>query len=231
MIGLGSLRSSGTFFFRFGWRGKGSHEEWWYREATMRLLSLLLVHFAEVAPFKSESYHQADPCFYVVATGFRREDWLAASLESRLREAIELIVKCERVDDLPRCIETMAEFATEEMHTRIDGLLDMVARMRAIGLSSRKTVEVQGRESPEAAVWISPVPYSLTMQRLRENMERYGKISYIKRRAHPVGVGADALIQFMQPAHATQALEAINSLKVLGHSVNARRVSEIKEKQ
>ena len=33
------------------------------------------------------------------------------------------------------------------------------------------------------------------------------EIAYIKRRSHAIGVGADALIQFAQPAHAAYALE------------------------
>jgi len=230
MLGLGSLKAGGTFFFRFGWRGRGSHEEHWYREATMRLFAVLLAHFQEVLPFKSEIYHSADPCFYVVASGFGLEAYKTAALEGRLRDAIKYILTCESVHDLPWCIETLAEFATPEMQTRTDEILDLVGRLRAIGLSSRKTVEVQGRESPEAAIWISPVPFSLTLQRLRENMERYGKIAHIRRKSHPIGVGADALIQFMQPAHATQALEAVNEMKVLGGSVVAKRLSAVKEK-
>ena len=52
-------------------------------------------------------------------------------------------------------------------------LLDKVGRVRAIGLSSRSTV--QTRENPEAQLVISPVPYQLTMQVLRERMENFGK--------------------------------------------------------
>ena len=54
----------GTFFFRFGWRGRGDQEEYWYREARlycfsgdvftchglqaiMRLLGLVIVFFDE----------------------------------------------------------------------------------------------------------------------------------------------------------------------------------------
>ena len=37
----------------------------------------------------------------------------------------------------------------------------------------------------------------------------FAEIAYIKRRSHAIGVGADALIQFAQPAHAACALEAI----------------------
>ena len=36
----------------------------------------------------------------------------------------------------------------------------------------------------------------------------FAEIAYIKRRSHAIGVGADALIQFAQPAHAACALEA-----------------------
>ncbi|CAE8651158.1 unnamed protein product, partial [Polarella glacialis] len=230
MLGMGSLRSGGTFFFRFGWRGRGAGEEAWYREATMRLFALILAHFSEVAPFKSMSYHQADPCFYVVATGFRRDAYAEGDLQSKLQESIASIVKCDRVHDLPSCIEFLAEFVTADMLERINGMLDLVGRMRAIGLSSRKNVEAGGRDNPEAALWVSPVPFSLTMPRLKEIMERHGKIANIRRRAHPVGVGADAHIQFMQSIHATAALEAINTLKVLGSSVSAKRFSDLIDK-
>ncbi|CAJ1351402.1 unnamed protein product [Effrenium voratum] len=222
MLGLGKLNVGGTFFFRFGWRGRGAQEENWYREAIMRLLGLILVVFDQVFPFKSEMYHQADPCFYVVATGFRRKGYEEASLETRLQEAIVRIIACDAVDDLPQCIETLAEFSTPENHQRIDELLDRVGRVRAIGLSSRHTVEAGGRESPEAQLIISPVPYQLTMQVLRERMECFGKIAYLRRRSHAIGVGADALIQFVQPAHAKMALEAVNDMKVLGGTVIAR---------
>ncbi|CAE7514041.1 RPL37A [Symbiodinium natans] len=231
-LGLGMLKTGGTFFFRFGWRGRGDQEEHWYREAIMRLLGLVITFFDEVFPFKSEIYHQADPCFYVVAKGFQRpgrckcvniSGYESATLETRLKSAIQSIIACEAVGDLPECIETLAEYSTPENHERIDELLDTVSRVRAIGLSSRTTVEV--RESPEAQLVIRPVPYHLTMPRLRERMECYGKIAYIRRRSHPVGVGADALIQFVQPAHARMALEAVNEMKVLGGTVVARSPS------
>eukprot|EP00434_Breviolum_minutum_P029709 symbB.v1.2.026264.t2/scaffold2611.1/size89775/8 len=186
----------------------------------MRLLGLILTSFDEVFPFKSEIYHQADPCFYVIAAGFRRGGYDESLLETRLRDAIQSIIACESHEDLPQCIETLAEFSTPENHQRIDELLDKVGRVRAIGLSSRNTV--QTRESPEAQLVISPVPYQLTMQVLRERMECFGKIAYIKRRSHAIGVGADALIQFAQPAHAACALEAVNDMKVLGPQVIAR---------
>jgi len=221
-LGLGKLREGGTFFFRFGWRGRGDQEDHWYREAIMRLLGLILAVFKEVLPFKSEIYHQADPCFYVVAAGFDREGYVSGALESRLGEAIQSIIACQDVGDLPQCIETLAEFSTPENHQKIDELLDTVGRVRAIGLSSRSTVEAGGRESPEAQLIIRPVPYHLTMQRLRERMEQFGKIAYIRRRSHAIGVGADALIQFVQPAHAKMALEAVNEMKVLGGTVIAR---------
>merc|ERR1719401_3411009 len=102
-------------------------------------------------------------------------------------------------------------------------MLEAVGRLRAIGMASRHRVEAGGR-NPEAALYISPVPFSLTLQRLRERLERHGKISHIRRRDHPVGVGADAIVQFAQPAHATSALQAISELKILGPNVTARRV-------
>ncbi|CAE7707514.1 unnamed protein product [Symbiodinium pilosum] len=203
-LGLGMLKKGGTFFFRFGWRGRGDQEEYWYREAIMRLLGLVIAFFDEVFPFKSEIYHQADPCFYVVAAGFQRSGYESAALDTR----------SVHTRFLQGCIETLAEFSTPASQQRIDELLDTVSRVRAIGLSSRSTVEAGGRESPEAQLIIRPVPYHLTMQRLRERMECYGKIAYIRRRSHAVGVGADALIQFVQPAHAKMALEVGTSCKL-----------------
>merc|ERR1711988_1381909 len=111
---------------------------------------------------------------------------------------------------------------------RVTEMLDEVGRKRAIGLASRHRVEA-ARSGPEAALWISPVPFSLTMQRLRERLERCGKIANLKRRAHPVGVGADALVQFTQSSHATAALEAVNETKILGPNVVARRLSEVQK--
>lgn len=228
-LGLSRLRSGGTLLFRFGWRGKGANEELWYKEATTLLLAFILSHFNEVIPFKSEFSHNADATFYMVASGFLQEDFAREGLVERLREAMDYIVQCENVDDLPWCMETLQPYATEEMRAKADEMLETVGRLRAIGLASRHKVEGP-RENPEAALWISPVPFSLTMQRLRERLERYGKISFIRRRAHAIGVGADALIQFTQPAHASAALEAIQQLKVLGESVAARRFSDIKTK-
>merc|ERR1712216_757455 len=123
--------------------------------------------------------------------------------------------------------EVMAEFATTEMRERTEELLDAVGKLRAIGVSSRRHHEGDGRPTPAAAIWISPVPMSLTMQKIREILERYGKISYVRRRAHAVGVGADALVQFTQPAHATCALKAVTDMMVLGQGVKATRVSEL----
>merc|ERR1712217_275217 len=88
LLGLGRLRAGGTFFFRFGWRGRGVNEEEWYRQATIRLFAFVFAHFMEVVPFKSEFSHQADSSFYVVASGFRRDAYGASSLEKKLREAI-----------------------------------------------------------------------------------------------------------------------------------------------
>jgi hypothetical protein len=228
LLGLGRLASGGSLCFRFGWRGRGANEELWYREATHLLFALILSHFAEVAAFKSEFSHQADASFYLVAAEFRRDDFVAASLGTRLREAIDRVVACEKVVDLPWCMETLAPYLTDDFRERITEMLDEVGRKRAIGLASRHRVEA-ARSSPEAALWISPVPFSLTMQRLRERLERYGKITKLQRRAHPIGVGADALVQFVQTAHATAALEAVNDMKLLGASVVAKRCSEMQK--
>ncbi|CAK9094786.1 unnamed protein product [Durusdinium trenchii] len=229
MLGLGMLKAGGTFFFRFGWRGRGVQEEHWYREAIMRLLGLVLAYFDEVFPFKSEIYHQVQFLWNLLLqfVSARREHFMHTpiSLGTRLSSAIQKIIICQAYEDLPECIETLAEFSTPENHQRIDELLDKVGRVRAIGLSSRSTV--QAKESPEAQLVISPVPYHLTMQVLRQRMECFGKIAYIRRRSHAIGVGADALIQFAQPAHAACALEAVNDMKVLGPTVIARPAGRI----
>jgi len=125
-------------------------------------------------------------------------------------------------------MEFMAPYLTDDLRERITEMLDLVGRKRAVGLASRHRVEAE-RSSPEAALWISPVPFSLTMQRLRESLERIGKIANLKRRSHPIGVGADALVQFTQRSHCTAALEAINDNKILGASVVARRLSDVQK--
>ncbi|CAK9014604.1 U4/U6.U5 tri-snRNP-associated protein 1 (SNU66 homolog) (hSnu66) (Squamous cell carcinoma antigen recognized by T-cells 1) (SART-1) (hSART-1) (U4/U6.U5 tri-snRNP-associated 110 kDa protein) (allergen Hom s 1) [Durusdinium trenchii] len=161
----GSRAKQGTFFFRFGWRGRGVQEEHWYREAIMRLLGLVLAYFDEAM-------------------------WLSS--------AIQKIIICQAYEDLP-------EWLGHEDPGKI----------------------TQAKESPEAQLVISPVPYHLTMQVLRQRMECFGKIAYIRRRSHAIGVGADALIQFAQPAHAACALEAVNDMKVLGPTVIARPAGRI----
>jgi len=227
LLGLGRLRAGGTFVFRFGWRGRGANEEAWYREACLRLFAVVVEHFSDVAPFKSEFSHQADSTFYTIATGFRRDAYLAAGLDERLRTIVEQVVGCPRAGDLPWCMETLAPLVTPDMRTRIEELLEGVGRLRAIGIATRRHLEAP-RASSEAALWISPVPFSLTLQRIRERLERHGKIVNIRRRAHPIGVGADALVQFAQPAHAKAALEAISEHQVLGPSITARRLCDVR---
>merc|ERR1712226_215962 len=177
---------------------------------------------------KSEFSHQADSSFYVVASGFKRDAFEAVQLSSSVKEAIERIVRCERAEDLPWCMEALVLFATPELRKQVNKMLEAVGRLRAIGLATRRHLEDSGRASEDAALWLSPVPFSLTMQRLREHLERYGKIVNIKRRAHPVGVGADAYVQFTQPSHATAALEAITELQILGPNISVRRLTDTK---
>lgn len=229
MLGFSRLRTRGTLCFRFGWRGRGQNEEAWYREATTRLFALLFLYFAEVASFKSEFSHQADASFYVVASGFIRDDYCAKGLDQKLREAIQYVLECEIVSDLPWCFEDLIGNTVEkETRKRITEMLEKIGRLRAIGMASRHRVEAATTENPKAAmIWISPVPFHLTMPRLRECLERYGKIVGIKRRAHPVGVGADAMVQFVQEAHATAALEAISQWKVLGPTITAQRFCDV----
>jgi len=226
-LGLGKLREGGTMIFRFGLPSRGAREEEWYRDAMGRLFGLVLAHFVEVAPFKSESSHQADATFYVIATGFRRAAYMAAELTGRLQKTIAAVIACERAKDLPGCLATLSEFATEDYRSRIDELLEPVGKLRQIGAASRQRVEGSGRSNPEAALYISPVPFNLTMQRLRERLERYGKIAYLRRRAHPIGVGADAIVQFAQAAHARAALAAIDSEHLLGGNISAMRLCDV----
>merc|ERR1712232_545796 len=135
--------------------------------------------------------------------------------------------ECERVQYLPYCLEELAPELSDEVRARTDQLLETVGRLRMVGIATRQHLEESGRTSPEAALWISPVPMSLTMPRIQAQLERYGKIHSVRRRAHPVGVGADALVQFTQPAHATAALNAIIDFQVLGTGVEAKRYCEL----
>lgn len=227
-LALSVLRSGGTFFFRFGWRGRGAREEPWYAEATHLLFGFVLAHFESVQHFKSEFSHQAGASFYAVATGFRREHYLELGTGDQLRGAVERVVNCSRPADLPQCLAAIAPELSAEERQRVDKLLDIIGRLRAIGMATRNHLEGGGRPpSPEAALWLSPVPLSLTLQRIRERLERFGKIAYVRRRAHAVGVGADAVVQFTQVAHATAALQAITEMQILGSSLTVRRLSEL----
>lgn len=229
MLGLGRLRAGGSLIFRFGWRGRGDGEEKWYTQATLRLLALVHSFFSTVVPFKSEFSHQADACFYVVAKGFLREAYQEKALDEKLQRAIAVIMECRRCQELPKCLEDLAELVTPEISQRIEEQLDLVGRLRQIGLGTRRHVqESQGKSNPEAGIFISPLPFNLTIQRVRETLERYGKINYLKRRAHPIGVGADAIVQFAQKAHADSALNAIVEMRVLGDNIAVARLSEMK---
>jgi len=228
-LGLGRLASGGTLFFRFGWRGRGASEEPWYNEATHRMMALLLSHFDEVVPFKSEFSHQADSTFYIIGVGFLREAFVEADLEEKCRESVGTISVCEKVSNLPCCMEFCAPFLTDGNRERIAEILDRVGRLRQIGMASRHRVEAAGSKSAEAVLMISPVPFQLTLPKLRERLERYGRISNIRRRSHAIGVGADAVVHFVQPAHAQRALEAIRDLKILGDGVSVRHVGEEKK--
>eukprot|EP00929_Paragymnodinium_shiwhaense_P098894 TRINITY_DN60417_c0_g1_i1.p1 TRINITY_DN60417_c0_g1~~TRINITY_DN60417_c0_g1_i1.p1 ORF type:complete len:497 (+),score=89.05 TRINITY_DN60417_c0_g1_i1:44-1534(+) len=226
LLALSALCDGGTFIFRFAWRGRERREEAWYRQSTHRLLAFVYAHFKDVSRYKSEFSHQAHSCFYLVCSCFRRDQFVEGNIDKRLEEARDRAAKCSKTSDLPWCMEGLAEFATSDFVEQVDKMLEEVGRLRQIGLASRQHVEETGKASPEAALWISPVPFSLTLPRLRERLERYGKIVNIKRRSHPIGVGADALVQFMQPAHASQALEAINQLGILGPNITVQRMSD-----
>jgi len=228
MLGFGKLRERGTLVFRFGLPSRGAREEAWYREAMDRLFGLLFTHFVDVLPFKSQTSHQADATFYVVATGFRREAFAEAELDTKLREAIASIMVCEKPKDLPECMQAFADFVTDDSRSRTEHMVDSAAKLRDIGVASRQRVETAGRSNAEAALFISPVPFNLTMPRLRERLEKYGKISYIRRRAHPIGVGADAIVQFVQASHAKAALAAIVSDNLLGGNISAQRLCDVR---
>lgn len=228
-LGLGRLAGGGTLFFRFGWRGRGASEEPWYNEATHRMMGLMLSHFEEVVPFKSEFSHQADSTFYIIGIGFLREAFVAADLEEKCRQSVASISSCDKVSNLPSCMEFCAPFLTDSARDRIAEILDRVGRLRQIGMATRHHVEAAGSKSAEAVLMISPVPFQLTLPKLRERLERYGRISNIRRRSHAIGVGADAVVHFSQPAHAQRALEAIRDLKILGDGVAVRRIGEEKK--
>eukprot|EP00927_Polykrikos_kofoidii_P015883 TRINITY_DN17116_c0_g1_i1.p1 TRINITY_DN17116_c0_g1~~TRINITY_DN17116_c0_g1_i1.p1 ORF type:complete len:539 (+),score=69.17 TRINITY_DN17116_c0_g1_i1:123-1619(+) len=227
LLGFELLRTGGTFIFRFGWRGgRSAQDEAWYKEATHRLFALVLTLFVDVIHFKSEFSHQADACFYVVASGFQRDPFETDGLAGKLSQAVAAVRQCNRVSQLPKCLEALTAYTTPATRAHVNEMLEKIGRLRAIGLATRQHLDGGGRDSPDAALWISPVPFSLTMQKLREILERHGKIASIKRRAHPIGVGADALVQFTQKTHATQALDAITKYQVLGPNIAAGRMSD-----
>eukprot|EP00928_Gymnodinium_smaydae_P041308 TRINITY_DN27970_c0_g2_i2.p1 TRINITY_DN27970_c0_g2~~TRINITY_DN27970_c0_g2_i2.p1 ORF type:complete len:317 (+),score=58.56 TRINITY_DN27970_c0_g2_i2:108-1058(+) len=226
-LALSCLREGGSFVFRFGWRDRESRAEAWYREATQVLLGFVIAHFREVSHLKSEFSHQADASFYVVATGFLRDGCHAPGQLDALQEAIGRVVSCEKAPRMPKCLDKLAACATAERRAQVDAMLDTVSRLRAIGLATRKHLEVRSQATSECALIISPVPFHLTLQRLREELERYGKIAHIKRRAHPVGVGADAFVQFVQAAHAAYAEKAIAEMQILGPNISVRRTTGV----
>lgn len=224
-LGFDSLREGGSFVFRFGWRGRITSEDMWYQTATHRLFALVFSLFAEVEHLKSEFSHQADSSFYIVASGFRRGVYTSTRLSEDIREAVKRVHQCERSLDLPWCVECLAQFMEPDVEARIEGLLDIVGKLRAIGLSSRLRQHDAGH-CAECSIFITPVPSNLTSQYLRDVLEQFGKVLNIRRRKHAVGSGADAFVRFAQPTHATTALDAIATQQVLGPNVVAKHATD-----
>lgn len=221
LLAFGRLRDGGVFVFRFGWRGRGTKEERWYSEAAHLLFGLLFAYFEEAVHFKSEFSHQAHAAFYVVASGFRGERYGEDGMGQQLREVVDNILACARHQDLPECMAALAPFATPEARDRTDKLLEAVGRLREIGVSSRHHKD-GARRKDEASIMITPLPLWLSTEVLTQHLQRYGKVTYVRRKSHPIGVGADAVVKFTHVAHARVAMEAVNELKIFGDNIAAR---------
>lgn len=150
------LRHGGSFIFRFGWRGIGGgkddehptgekvhpdlmakylQEEEWYKALTHWLFSVLKSLFTTLKPFKSEYVHQADVSFYMVCRGFDRSKYNKAQWEAKLQRAYEEIFDC---DDEAALIAEMKGQISVKIREEIDALLELVGRMRMVGIASRK---------------------------------------------------------------------------------------------
>lgn len=164
-IAFAKLRQSGSFIFRFGWRGVGSadvhpsgepvhpsllakylQEEEWYTALTHWLFSVLKSLFSTLRPFKSEYVHQADVSFYMVCRNFDREKFKLHDWEVKLQRAYDELTNCE---DEAKLVAGLKEAINQGIKAEIDELLEYVGRMRAIGIQSRKVTK------PQAFTWKS----------------------------------------------------------------------------
>lgn len=152
-LAFAKLRTGGGFVFRFGWRGvdkdfhpsgeqvpaallaKYLQEEEWYKALTHWLFSVLKSLFTTLRPFKSEYVHQADVSFYMVCRGFDRQKYESFNWEEKLRRAFESLCNCEDEGALATTIQGVV---CEDTKAEINELLELVGRMRAIGINSRK---------------------------------------------------------------------------------------------
>jgi len=155
-LAFAKLRHGGSFVFRFGWRGVGSgssdvhpsgeqvhpsllakylEEEEWYKALTHWLFSVLKSLFSALKPFKSEYVHQADVSFYMVCRTFDREKYVLHNWEAKLQRAFDELATCE---DVAALVAGIKDGITDETKAEINELLEIVGRMRAIGINSRK---------------------------------------------------------------------------------------------
>lgn len=95
---------------------------------------------AQVSTFKSESSHQADATFYVIARGFTRAAYLAAELESRLQKAIVAVIFCARAKELPGCRKVFSAICAAPPRACHPALILPVLRPQASALAHCMTV-------------------------------------------------------------------------------------------
>ncbi|CAK0820918.1 unnamed protein product [Prorocentrum cordatum] len=153
-LAFSKLHHSGTFIFRFGWRGVGDaefhpsgekveqallskymEEEEWYKALTHWLFSVLKSLFETLRPFKSEYVHQADVSFYQVCRNFNRDKYERYNWAARLQRAFEELIQA---DDVAALVAGLKNSISDSVIAEIDELLDYVGRMRALGIQSRK---------------------------------------------------------------------------------------------
>jgi len=153
-LAFAKLRHNGSFIFRFGWRGIASadlhptgeqvhpsllakylEEEEWYKALTHWLFSVLKSLFKMLRPFKSEYVHQADVSFYMVCRSFDRKKYELHNWEAKLQRAFDELSGCE---DEAALVAGVKDGISDEIKAEIDELLEVVGKMRAIGIESRK---------------------------------------------------------------------------------------------
>eukprot|EP00928_Gymnodinium_smaydae_P068777 TRINITY_DN5204_c0_g2_i2.p1 TRINITY_DN5204_c0_g2~~TRINITY_DN5204_c0_g2_i2.p1 ORF type:complete len:1054 (-),score=219.66 TRINITY_DN5204_c0_g2_i2:285-3446(-) len=157
-LAFAKLRQGGAFIFRFGWRGVGGandehpsgekvepsllakylEEEEWYKALTHWLFSVLKSLFKTMRPFKSEYVHQADVSFYMVCRQFDRTKYEQCGWEAKLQRAFHELGNSE---DEAALVAGIKQSISEEAKAEIDELLELVGRMRMIGIQSRKVTQ------------------------------------------------------------------------------------------